>query len=137
MDIMSLFIRRMHCCEAFSLSQSVLRVGSQDVAWIWDRRPAPAKLGGAPVTPRPMLGGSEGGTAAGAEMLELTAWLSTATPGPLSKTEVMLCAIAGGGTAARPVSAAAAGGGEAGLAPLVECPGKEWPKLADNWAPAP
>lgn len=123
----------MHCCDAFSLSQSVLSVGSQDVAWIWDRRPAPARLGGAPWTPKPMLGGKGGGRTAGPERLEFTAWLRTAT---LSMTEVILCAMAGD-TAARPVSAAAAGGGEVGLAPLAVCPGRECPKLADSWAPLP
>lgn len=54
MDMMSLLIRRIHCWEAFSLSQSVLSVGSQDVAWIWDRRPAPA-------TPSPTPGRGEEG----------------------------------------------------------------------------
>lgn len=45
MDMISLFILRMHCCDAFSLSQSVLMVGSQEVACIWDSNP--------PATPTP------------------------------------------------------------------------------------
>lgn len=51
-NLIYLFILRMHCWEAFSLSQSVLRVGSQEAAWIWDRRPPPAT----PATPSPTLG---------------------------------------------------------------------------------
>lgn len=117
-----LFIRRMHCCEAFSLSQSVLSVGSQDVAWIWERRPAPARFAGAPGSPRPMLGGRDGVTDASTEPVELTTPLSW-----LSRSEVMWCATPGD-AAARPVSAATAGGGEAG---------KKWPKLGTTWAPLP
>lgn len=117
-----LFIRRMHCCDAFSLSQSVLSVGSQDVAWIWDRRPAPARFAGAPVNPRPMLGGRDGGMAASTEPVEFTTPLSW-----LSMSEVMWCATPGD-AAARPVSAATAGGGEAG---------KKWPKLGNTGAPLP
>lgn len=112
----------MHCCDAFSLSQSVLSVGSQDVAWIWERRPAPARFAGAPVSPRPMLGGRDGGTVASTGPVELTTPLSW-----LSMSVVMWCATPGD-AAARPVSAATAGGGE---------DGKKWAKLGNTWAPLP
>jgi len=114
-----LFIRSIHCWDAFSLSQSVLNVGSQEVAWIWDRRPAPAG------TPDPIPGGRDGGRAPGS--VESSAWVSR--PSPLSTAGLMVCGIPGAITD-RPVSAR--GGGDAD-----ECPGPELPKLAENCAPWP
>lgn len=131
------FILRMHCWEAFSLSQSVLRVGSQDVAWIWDRRLAPAT----PPTPRPMPGRGEEACTVG----------DTATTGgedPVvnafpNATGVAVTADIGATTAVRPLCATAATGGEAGFglewAPLaVEYPpGSELVKVGSNDAPPP
>lgn len=100
----------MHCWEAFSLSQSVLRVGSQEVAWIWDRRPAPAT----PATPSPTPGRGEdectvGDTAtAGGEEPGVKVF-----PNPAG---LAVTAEIGATTAVRPLCAAAARGGEAGLA---------------------
>lgn len=131
-----LFILRMHCCDAFSLSQSVLSVGSQDVAWICDNRPAPARFG-APVTPSPMLGGRVGATEKGADTAEFIAVVRTSTLLPYALSTGLMESGIPGAITARPVSAAAAGGGEAGLALLVECPGRELPKLGNNWAPLP
>lgn len=84
-------------------------MGSQEVACIWDRRPAPAG------TADPIPGCTDGDTA-----ITGTAWVST--PSPLSTAGEMVCAITGA-TTARPVS------GEA-----EECPGTELPKLEDNCA---
>lgn len=124
-----LLILRMHCWEAFSLSQSVLRVGSQEVAWIWDRRPAPAT----PATPPRTVG-------------------DTATTGdeePAAKKEFpnptggAVTADTGAAAAVRPLCAAAARGGEAGLeldwAPLAAgCPpGREVAKVESSEAPLP
>lgn len=126
----------MHCCEAFSLSQSVLTVGSQEVAWIWDRRPAPAT----PPTPSPTPERAEackvGETATmGGE----GPWLKV-LPKPIGATAT--ADMGGGGTTAgRPLCAAAAGGGEAGWtiewAPLVaECPtGRELAKVGRSGTP--
>lgn len=132
-----LFILRMHCWEAFSLSQSVLRVGSHEVAWIWDRRPAPA----APPTPSPSPGRDEevctvwdmakmGGEEPGMNAL----------PKPIG---VAATADMGATTAVRPLGAAAAGGGEVGLALewatiAGECPpGRELGKVGNNGTPLP
>lgn len=123
-----LLIRRMHCCDAFSLSQSVLSVGSQDVAWIWDSRSAPAT----PPSPNPTPGSTE-------EACRLGDMATTegkepgmnALPNPLTAG-----ADAGGAGAARPLCAAAAGGAEAGLVAL--CPtGKVSAKVGSGEAPLP
>lgn len=104
----------MHCCEAFSLSQSVLRVGSQEVAWIWDRRPAPTTPA-TPPTPSPTPGRGEevctvGDTATtGGEEPGVNVFPKTAGVAVTADIEAT--------TAVRPLCAAAAGGGEAGLAP--------------------
>lgn len=136
MDMMSLFILRMHCWEAFSLSQSVLRVGSQEVAWIWDRRPAPAT----PATPSPTPGRGEEG------WMGDTATTGGEEPGVNvfpNPTGVAVTADMGATTAVRPLCAAAAGGGEAGLelegAPLAaEGPtGTEFAKVGSGAAPLP
>lgn len=122
MDMMSLFILRMHCCEAFSLSQSVLRLGSHEVAWIWDRRPAPAT----PPTPSPTPGREE-------ETCRLG--YTDTTGGEEKAAGVAVTADIGATRADRPLCAAAVGGGEAGLelegAPLdVGCPpGRELAKV--------
>lgn len=69
-------------------------------------------------------------------MAEPTTVLRTpAPPNPLPVPTVEVV-VAPGDMTARPVSAAAAGGGEARLAPLVEWPGRELPKLG-NGAPFP
>ena len=99
----------MHCWEAFSLSQSVLSVGSQEVAWIWDRRPPPAT----PATPSPTLGRVEGACEIG----------DTATKGGAvlgvyefpKQTGVEVTAEMGATTEVRPLCVAAAGGGKAEL----------------------
>lgn len=99
-----LFILRMHCCDAFSLSQSVLRVGSQEVAWIWDSRPPPA-------TPNPTPGTGEDACAMG----------DTATTGgeeagvkvSPKPAAVGVTAATGATKAVRPLCATAAGGKEA------------------------
>ena len=99
----------MHCWEAFSLSQSVLRVGSQGVVWIWDRRPAPAT----PPTPSAIpergeevcrLGdtATTGGRAPGLNVVP--------TPAAVAVTADM-----GAITVVRPLCATAAGGGKAGM----------------------
>ncbi|TNN53061.1 hypothetical protein EYF80_036754 [Liparis tanakae] len=99
-----LLIRRMHCCDAFSLSQSVLRVGSHDVAWIWDSRSAPA------TPPNP-------GSTEEACRLGDTAMTEGEEPGANALAKPLTVGAAAGGTgAARPLCAAAAGGAEAGLA---------------------
>lgn len=137
MDMMSLLIRSMHCWDAFSLSQSVLKVGSQDVAWICDKRPAPAT----PATPKPMPPGRavfvatwvEAGAGKPITVLRPPTIL---LPNPLPTADVVV-SVELGAITARPVSAAAAGGGEAGLAALVECPGSELPKLGNRGVPLP
>lgn len=99
----------MHCWEAFSLSQSVLRVGSQEVAWIWDRRPAPAT----PPTPSPTPGRGEEACRVGD-----TATTGGEEPGVNvfpNPAVVAVTADIGATKAVRPLCAAAAGGGEAGL----------------------
>lgn len=128
----------MHCWEAFSLSQSVLRVGSQDVAWICDRRPAPAT----PATPSPTPGRGDDVCTVG----------DTATTGGEEEpgvkmfpnpSGVAVTADRGATTAVRPLCAAAAGGGEAGLelecAPMApDCvPGTELAKVGSSGAPLP
>lgn len=126
----------MHCCDAFSLSQSVLTVGSQDVAWIWDRRPAPAT----PPTPSPTPVRAEACTVGEtATMGGEEPWLKV-LPKPVGATAT--ADMGGGGTTTgRPLCAAAAGGGEAGwtleCAPLVaECPtGKELAKVGRSGTP--
>ena len=135
--IVYLLIRRIHCWDAFSLSQSVLKVGSQDVAWIWDKRPAPAT----PATPNPIPLGSAAvvATLVGTGMGKPTAVLRTPPtmfPKPLPTAKDVV-SVEPGAITARPVSAAAAGGGEAGLAALVECPGSELPKLGNSGVPLP
>lgn len=55
--IVYLLILRIHCCDAFSLSQSVLWVGSQEATFMWDRRPAPATPATPPIpSPTPWMG---------------------------------------------------------------------------------
>lgn len=122
----------MHCCEAFSLSQSVLRVGSHEVAWIWDRRPAPAT----PATPNPTPGRGEDACRVGD-----TATTGGEEPGVIvlpKPAGVAVTADIGATTAARPLCA---GEGEAELAlewaPLAaECPtGRELVKVGNSEAP--
>lgn len=100
----------MHCCEAFSLSQSVLRVGSQKVAWIWDRRPAPATPA-IPPTPSPMPGRGDEECTVGD-----TATTGGEEPGvnmfPRLAGEAVTADI-GANAAGRPLCATAARGGEA------------------------
>lgn len=96
-----LFILRMHCWEAFSLSQSALRVGSQEAAWIWERRPPPA-------TPSPTLArGKDVCTTGG------TGTTGTEESGVNEFPKPTAAVTAGTGATVRPACAGEAGGGEA------------------------
>lgn len=119
------------------MSQSALRVGSQEVAWIWDKRPPPAN----PATPRPTPGRGEDVCTIG----------DTATTGdaepvvnvfPYPVVEEVTTADIGDTTAARPPSAAVVGEGEAefglGCAPLAAgCPPGKLAKVGGGKAPLP
>lgn len=119
------------------MSQSALRVGSQEVAWIWDKRPPPAN----PATPRPTPDRGEdvctiGDTATtGIEEPEVNVF-----PNPVAEE---VTADIGDTTAVRPPSAAVVGEGEAefglGCAPLAAgcSPGKELAKVGSGKAPLP
>lgn len=88
----------------------MLRVGSHEVAWIWDRRPAPA----APPTPSPSPGRDEEVCT-----VEDMAKMGGEEPGMNALPKaigVAATADMGVTTEVRPLGAAAAGGGEVGLA---------------------
>lgn len=99
-----LFILRIHGCEALSLSQSELRVGSQVVGYFHVIRFASAP----PATPNSMAG-------VGVWTVGDTATTGGVVPGMNEVPNTAGVAEIGATSAVRPLSAASAGGGKAGL----------------------